>query len=176
MSKQTYINGFCKAAGNAGVNSNSLANYALGLTKHAGASETWNKVLQALHKAKDEYDKLSPTEQVLLSTGAGGLVGGGLGALANGKKGAGIGALGGALGGAALGALPGAVVRSGVNVLDAAEQIKRQRRAVNMLSSMGLGGASGAAAGRIMLGKGYTGLGALVGTLGGLASEAVING
>ena len=106
---KNYCKGFYKTAATHGVNPALLANYALGQTKYAQeASGVWAKVLQALSKAKDKYDRLSPTAQTLIGAGAGGLIGGGLGAgvgaIANGKKGAGWGALIGALSGAGVGA------------------------------------------------------------------------
>lgn len=106
---KNYYKGFYKTAAAHGVDPELLANYTLGQTKYAQeASGVWAKVLQALNKAKDKYDRLSPTAQTLIGAGAGGLIGGGLGAgvgaIANGKKGAGWGALIGALSGAGVGA------------------------------------------------------------------------
>lgn len=100
---KNYYKGFYKTAAAHGVNPELLANYALGQTKYAQeASGVWAKVLQALSKAKDKYDRLSPTAQTLIGAGVGGGLGAGVGAIANGKKGAGWGALIGALSGAGI--------------------------------------------------------------------------
>ena len=122
MSKQSYINGFCKAAAANGVDPKALAQFAV--QKEAqdagspaagagtGKSEVWAKVMEAINKAKAKtvaaakstaqwYGKQNQATKALIGAGLGSAVGTGLGAALAGKKGLRTGAILGAVGGGA---------------------------------------------------------------------------
>lgn len=122
MSKQSYINGFCKAAAANGVDPKALAQFAVQKeAQDAGApaagagtgkSEVWAKVMEAINKAKAKtvdaakstaqwYGKQNQATKALIGAGLGSAVGTGLGAALAGKKGLRAGAILGAVGGGA---------------------------------------------------------------------------
>ena len=108
MSKQSYINGFCKAAAANGVDPKALAQFAVQKeAQDAGApaagagtgkSEVWAKVMEAINKAKAKtvdaakstaqwYGRQNQATKALIGAGLGSAVGTGLGAALAGKKG-----------------------------------------------------------------------------------------
>ena len=117
MSKQSYINGFCKAAADNGLDPEALARFAVNKEAQAadpapagGKSEIWGKVMEATSKVKDRakgaggnvaawYGKQKQATKALVGAGLGSAVGTGLGAALAGKKGLRSGAILGALGG-----------------------------------------------------------------------------
>ena len=122
MSKQSYINGFCKAAAANGVDPKALAQFAVQKeAQDAGApaagagtgkSEVWAKVMEAINKAKAKtvdaakstaqwYGRQDQATKALIGAGLGSAVGTGLGAALAGKKGLRAGAILGAVGGGA---------------------------------------------------------------------------
>lgn len=119
MSKQSYINGFCKAAAANGVDPKALAQFAVLKEAQAaapaagsGKSEVWGKVMEAINKAKAKtkdiagktvawYGKQNQATKALIGAGLGSAVGTGLGAALAGKKGLRAGAILGAVGGGA---------------------------------------------------------------------------
>lgn len=122
MSKQSYINGFCKAAAANGVDPKALAQFAMQKEAQdagspaagagAGKSEVWAKVMEAINKAKAKtvdaakstaqwYGKQNQATKALIGAGLGSAVGTGLGAALSGKKGLRTGAILGAVGGGA---------------------------------------------------------------------------
>ena len=112
MSRQSYINGFCKKAALNGVDPHALADIVVKNAQAGSASNIWSQVMQFLSKAKDaakgaygdlkgKYALLSPKEKALVNAAGGTLLGGAVGGLFGGKKGALAGSvLGGATGAA----------------------------------------------------------------------------
>jgi outer membrane lipoprotein SlyB len=112
MSRQSYINGFCKRAASNGVDPHALAALVTKEAQAGSASNIWSQVMQFLSKAKDaakgaygdlkeNYKFLDPKTKALVNTAGGTLLGGTVGGLFGGKKGALAGSvLGGATGAA----------------------------------------------------------------------------
>ena len=61
MSRQSYINGFCKKAAANGVDSHALAVIA---TKEAQAGNIWQNVMDVINKVKQKWDKVDPRYQL----------------------------------------------------------------------------------------------------------------
>lgn len=123
MSKQSYIDGFCKKAAENGVDPRALAMFAV--QKEAqdaapapapaaagGGSDVWAKVMEAINKAKAKtmeaakstaewYGDQNQAVKALIGAGLGSAAGTGLGAALAGKKGLRAGAILGAVGGGA---------------------------------------------------------------------------
>lgn len=119
MSKQSYIEGFCKKAAENGLDPKALAQFAVHKEAQDAAaaasgsgekSEIWAKVMELLGKAKAKtidaakstaqwYGNRNQAEKALIGAGLGSAVGTGLGAAIAGKKGLRAGAILGAVGG-----------------------------------------------------------------------------
>lgn len=118
MSKQSYINGFCKAAAANGVDPKALAQFAVQKEAQdaapaaaAGGSGVWGKVMEAINSAKAKALKVTKNvaqwygddrnqfAKALIGAGLGSAAGTGLGAALAGKKGLRAGAILGAVGG-----------------------------------------------------------------------------
>ena len=118
MSKQSYIDGFCKKAAENGVDPRALAQFAVqkeaqdAAAAAGGGSDVWGKVMEAINKAKAKtidaakstaqwYGKQNQAVKALIGAGLGSAAGTGLGAALAGKKGLRAGAILGAVGGGA---------------------------------------------------------------------------
>ena len=119
MSKQSYIDGFCKKAADNGLDPRALAQFAVqkeaqdaSATAAGGGSDVWGKVMEAINKAKAKtidaakstakwYGKQNQAVKALIGAGLGSAAGTGLGAALAGKKGLRAGAILGAVGGGA---------------------------------------------------------------------------
>lgn len=113
MSKQSYMNGFCKAAAANNVDPRALARFAVEKAAADAApvpkASLWDEVLSAIdaakNKAQNTWKGLDPNTRELLKLTGGALggaaLGTGLGAVVGGKRGLGAGAVIGALGGGA---------------------------------------------------------------------------
>lgn len=119
MSKQSYIDGFCKKAAENGVDPRALAQFAVqkeaqdaAAAAAGGGSDVWGKVMEAINKAKAKtidaakstaqwYGKQNQAVKALIGAGLGSAAGTGLGAALSGKKGLRAGAILGAVGGGA---------------------------------------------------------------------------
>lgn len=121
MSKQSYIDGFCKKAAENGVDPRALALFAVQKEAQDAApapaaagsgSDVWAKVMEAINKAKAKtidaakstaqwYGKQNQAVKALIGAGLGSAAGTGLGAALAGKKGLRAGAILGAVGGGA---------------------------------------------------------------------------
>ena len=122
MSKQSYKDGFCKAAKANGVDPRFLAEYAVEKAAQAaagsgagaaagGKSDIWASVMDVINKAKaktnefagktkDWYVAQHPAVKALIGAGIGSAAGTGLAAAVKGKKGLRAGSILGALAGA----------------------------------------------------------------------------
>ena len=111
MSRQSYMNGFCKVAAANNVNPQALARYAL--EKKSQDVSFKDKILAAVRDAKDKWDAADDSTKAIAKTlggaGLGSLLGLGAGSALAGKAGIRSGTVGGALLGAAAGAYGGKV-------------------------------------------------------------------
>ena len=111
MSRQSYINGFCKVAAENNVNPQALARYAL--EKKSQDVSFKDKILAAVRDAKDKWNAADDSTKAIAKTlggaGLGSLLGLGAGSALAGKTGIRAGTVGGALLGAAAGAYGGKV-------------------------------------------------------------------
>lgn len=111
MSRQSYMNGFCKVAAANNVNPQALARYAL--EKRSQDVSFKDKILAAARDAKDKWDAADDSTKAIAKTlggaGLGSLLGLGAGSALAGKAGIRAGTVGGALLGAAAGAYGGKV-------------------------------------------------------------------
>lgn len=85
MSKQTYVEGFCKAAAAKGIDPKALARYVLSKEAQDGEQTLAQRLKDALGDAKVWYDRQNEGVKGLIGAGTGALVGTGLGAALGGK-------------------------------------------------------------------------------------------
>lgn len=110
MSKQSYVDGFCKAAAAQGVDPYALARIFAPMRKQAQAGGIWEGVKNVIDQVKQKWDEVDPSYKPLVGSLVGGGVGAGTGALAG--KLFGFGAGRGALAGLGIGGLGGALYGS----------------------------------------------------------------
>lgn len=125
MSKQSYVDGFCKAAAAQGVDPYALARIFAPMRKQAQAGGIWEGVKNVIDQVKQKWDEVDPSYKPLVGSLVGGGVGAGTGALAG--KLFGFGAGRGALAGLGIGGLGGALYGSSAGNRQIAKALKADK-------------------------------------------------
>ena len=125
MSKQSYVEGFCKAAEAQGVDPYALYELVVPMRKEAQSGGIWDSVKGVIEQAKQKWNEIDPNYKPLVGSLVGGGLGAGAGALAG--KLFGFGAGRGALAGLGIGGLGGALYGSGAGNKQLAESMKADK-------------------------------------------------
>lgn len=125
MSKQSYVEGFCKAAEAHGVDPYALYELVVPMRKEAQSGGIWDSVKGVIEQAKQKWNEIDPNYKPLVGSLVGGGLGAGAGALAG--KLFGFGAGRGALAGLGIGGLGGALYGSGAGNKQLAESMKADK-------------------------------------------------
>ena len=125
MSKQSYVEGFCKAAEAHGVDPYALYELIVPMRKEAQSGGIWDSVKGVIEQAKQKWNDIDPNYKPLVGSLVGGGLGAGAGALAG--KLFGFGAGRGALAGLGIGGLGGALYGSSAGNKQLTESMKADK-------------------------------------------------
>jgi len=125
MSKESYLNGFCKTSVAHGIDPYALAHISMQKKAQDAGGGIWKSVSDVIDNIKQKWEGIDPSYKPLVGSLVGGGVGAGTGALAG--KLLGFGAGRGALAGLGLGGIGGALYGSSAGNKQLAESMKADK-------------------------------------------------